>query len=242
MNLGEWLRVILTESLVKRGLSLAAAAISFFKHSVTFLLFALLASAVFVEDLNERQRSRCIFYECVPLVYLSLWGLCIQSKPAFREKRFFFSCPRCQRQGKLWLCLGFWYAFQTGGKTSQPLRLICNGDFFFFIIIIIGASESKTVKGVKRVTSLFSCDDFSKLEVCSVLFLRQFDLVGVRARPLSFSFTHALLKPWARTRHSLVITCQEIIACVNVKENFYYFICMKIFLFLNLVWLQVKKF
>lgn len=132
MNLGEWLRVILTESLVKRGLSLAAAAISFFKHSVTFLLFALLASAVFVEDLNERQRSRCIFYECVPLVYLSLWGLCIQSKPAFREKRFFFSCPRCQRQGKLWLCLGFWYAFQTGGKTSQPLRLICNGDFFFY--------------------------------------------------------------------------------------------------------------
>lgn len=107
--------------------------------------------------------------------------------------------------------------------------------FFFFIIIIIGASESKTVKGVKRVTSLFSCDDFSKLEVCSVLFLRQFDLVGVRARPLSFSFTHALLKPWARTRHSLVITCQEIIVCVNVKENFYYFICMKIFLFLNLV-------
>lgn len=59
------------------------------------------------------------------------------------------------------------------------------------------ASDSKTVEGVKRVTSLFSCNDFRKLEVCSVLFLRQFDLVGVRARPLSLSLTHALLKPWA---------------------------------------------
>lgn len=80
---------------------------------------------------------------------------------------------------------------------------------FFLLLLSFSASESKTVKGVKRVTSLFSCNDFRKLEVCSVLFLRQFDLVGVRARPLSLSLTHALLKPWARIRHSQVITCQR---------------------------------
>lgn len=99
--------------------------------------------------------------------------------------------------------------FKRGGgkKTSQPWRIICNGDFF--LLLLLCASESKTVKGVKRVTSLFSCNDFRKLEVCSVLFLRQFDLVGVRARPLSLSLTHALLKPWARIRHSEVITCQK---------------------------------
>lgn len=182
-----------------------------FKHPVTFSLFVLLASALFVEDLNERQRGKCIFYECAPLVYLPLWGLCIQSKPALEEKSAFSSLvPRCQRQGKLWLCRSFWYAFQTGWwkKTSQPYRLICNGDFLL-VLLLLCASKSKTVKGVKRVTSLFSCNDFRKLEVCSVLFLRQFDLVGVQARPLSLSLTHALLKPWARIRHSEVITCQK---------------------------------
>lgn len=79
-----------------------------FKHPVTFSLFVLLASALFVEDLNERQRSKCIFYECAPLVYLPLWGLCIQSKPALEEKSAFSSLvPRCQRQGKLWLRRAF---------------------------------------------------------------------------------------------------------------------------------------
>lgn len=79
-----------------------------FKHPVTFSLFVPLASALFVEDLNERQRSKCIFYECAPLVYLPLWGLCIQSKPALEEKSAFSSLvPRCQRQGKLWLCRSF---------------------------------------------------------------------------------------------------------------------------------------
>lgn len=62
-----------------------------FKHPVTFSLFVLLASALFVEDLNERQRSKCIFYECAPLVYLPLWGLCIQSKLALEEKSAFSS-------------------------------------------------------------------------------------------------------------------------------------------------------
>lgn len=81
--------------------------------------------------------------------------------------------------------------------------------YFLFLLLLLCASEGKTVKGVKRVTSLFSCNDFRKLEVCSVLFLRQFDLVGVQARPLSLSLTHALLKPWARIRHSEVITCQK---------------------------------
>lgn len=105
---------------------------------------------------------------------------------------------------------------RVGKKTSQPHGLICNGDFFLLLLrlsllllLLLCASESKTVKGVKRVTSLFSCNDFRKLEVCSVLFLRQFDLVGVQARPLSLSLTHALLKPWARIRHSEVITCQK---------------------------------
>lgn len=61
---------------------------------ITFSLFVLLASALFVEDLNKRQRSKCIFYDSMPLVYLPLWGLCIQSKPALAEKKHFFSsCP-----------------------------------------------------------------------------------------------------------------------------------------------------
>lgn len=185
------------------------------KHPVTFSLFVLLASALFVEDLNERQRSKCIFYECAPLVYLPLWGLCIQSKPALPEKSAFSSLvPRCQRQGKLWLRRSFWYAFQTGWRekkkqqTSHPCRLICNGYLLLLFLLLLRASESKTVEGVKRVTSLFCCNDLRKLEVCCVWFLRQFDLVGVQARPLS-SLTHALLKPWARIRHSEVITCQK---------------------------------
>ncbi len=144
----------------------------------------------------------------MPLVYLPLWGLCIQSKPALEEKSAFSSpVPRCQRQGKLWLWLAFWYAFQTGENFTT---IEANLQWRFFLLLLsFSASESKTVKGVKRVTSLFSCNDFRKLEVCSVLFLRQFDLVGVRARPLSLSLTHALLKPWARIRHSQVITCQK---------------------------------
>lgn len=82
-------------------------------------------------------------------------------------------------------------------------------SFFLLLLLSFSASESKTVEGVKRVTSLFSCNDFRKLEVCSVLFLRQFDLVGVQARPLSPSLTHTLLKPWAHIRHSQVIICQK---------------------------------
>lgn len=102
----------------------------------------------------------------------------------------------------------------VGGEknfTTIEANLQWRFFFFFFLLLLLSfsASESKTVKGVKRVTSLFSCNDFRKLEVCSVLFLRQFDLVGVRARPLSLSLTHALLKPWARIRHSQVITCQR---------------------------------
>lgn len=125
-----------------------------------------------------------------------------------REKRFSSPVPRCQRQGKLWLWLAFWYAFQTG-ENFTTIEANLQWRFFFLLLLSFSALESKTVKGVKRVTSLFSCNDFRKLEVCSVLFLRQFDLVGVQARPLSLSLTHALLKLWARIRHSQVITCQE---------------------------------
>lgn len=98
-----------------------------------------------------------------------------------------------------------------GGENFTTIEANLQWRFLFFFLLLLSfsASESKTVKGVKRVTSLFSCNDFRKLEVCSVLFLRQFDLVGVRARPLSLSLTHALLKPWARIRHSQVITCQR---------------------------------
>lgn len=110
-----------------------AAAIPFFKHPVTFSLFVLLASALFVEHLNERQRSKCIFYECVPLVYLPLWGLCIQSKPALEEKSAFSSpVPRCQRQGKLWLWLAFWYAFQTGENFTTIEEANLQWRFFFY--------------------------------------------------------------------------------------------------------------
>lgn len=60
------------------------------------------------------------------------------------------------------------------------------------------------------MTSLFSCNDFRKLEVCSVLFLRQFDLVGARACPLFPSLlTHAFLKSWAPIRQSQVIACHR---------------------------------
>lgn len=107
---------------------------------------------------------------------------------------------------------GFLICISNGGKNFTTIEANLQWRFFFLffiIIIVLSASESKTVKGVKRVTSLFSCNDFRKLEVCSVLFLRQFDLVGVQARPLSLSLTHALLKPWAHIRYSQVITCQK---------------------------------
>lgn len=121
-----------------------------FKHPVTFSLFVLLASALFVEDLNERQRSKCIFYECAPLVYLPLWGLCIQSKPALGEKSAFSSLvPRCQRQGKLWLCRAFWYAFQTGGeKNFTAIEANLQWRFFFLLLLLLlCASESKNSQG-----------------------------------------------------------------------------------------------
>lgn len=148
-------------------------------------------------------------------------GLCIQSKPALKERRvFLLLSPDVNDK----VSCGFGWRFDMHfkrRKTSQPPGLICNGDFSL-LLLSSSASQSKTVKSVKRVTSLFCCNDFHKLEVCSVLFLRQFDLVGARARPFSPSLTHALLKMWARIRHSRVITCQmELIqtACVCVCVN-----------------------
>lgn len=154
------------------------------------------------------------------LVYLPLWGLCIQSKPALKERRaFLLLSPDVNDK----VSCGFGWLFDMDfkrGKTSQPERLICNGDFSLLLLSFAASQSKKTVESVKRVTSLFSCNDFRKLEVCSVLFLRQFDLVGVRARPLSPSLTHALLKTWARIRHSQVITCQkELIQTVCEKKS-----------------------
>lgn len=150
----------------------------------------------------------------MPLVYLPLWRLCIQSKPALEEKSAFSSpVPRCQWQGKLWLSLAFWYAFQTGGNfTTTQANLQWRFLFFSFFYYYYRSllRKAKTVRGVKRVTSLFSCNDFRKLEVCSVLFLRQFDLVGARACPLFPSLlTHAFLKSWAPIRQSQVIACHR---------------------------------
>lgn len=158
----------------------------------------------------------------MPLVYLSLWGLCIQSKPALEEKNAFLLLSP-DVNDKVSCCFGWLFDmdFKRGNFTTIEANLQWR---FFLLLLSFSASESKTVMGVKRVTSLFSCNDFRKLEVCSVLFLRQFDLVGVRARPLSLSLTHALLKLWARIRHSQVITCQkELIqtVCVNRNVRFY---------------------
>lgn len=98
--------------------------------------------------------------------------------PSWKQRLATSYVPRCQWQGTRWIFLLIWCAFQTANFTT--VLLICNGDSAFFVLflffLLFFALEAK--QNVKWVTSLFSCNDFYKLLVCCVLFLRWFDLVG----------------------------------------------------------------
>lgn len=145
------------------------------------------------------------------LWFIFLCGACVYNWSQLSKRKSVFSSlllsPDVNDKVSCGFGSLFWYAFQTRENFTHTEANLHWRFFLLSLLLSFCASESKTVKGVKQVTSLFSCNDFRKLEVCSVLFLRQFDLVGAQARPLSPSLTHALLKPWACIRHSQVITC-----------------------------------
>lgn len=162
-----------------------------------------------------KDKEANVYFMNVRLWFIFLCGVCVYNLNRLSQRKvlFLFLSPDVNDKVSCGSAALFDMHFKRDGEkkkqqTSHPCRLICNGYLLLLFLLLLRASESKTVEGVKRVTSLFCCNDLRKLEVCCVWFLRQFDLVGVQARPLS-SLTHALLKPWARIRHSEVITCQK---------------------------------